>query len=111
MNIISFFKRPTTAPVAKDRLKLLLAHERAAVGASDVIALLREEIIAVIAKHFPVESDAITVRMESGDVISTLEVEVEIPTPLCVNVKMNAEEAKKKAELQKLKPVEVTVEG
>jgi cell division topological specificity factor len=89
MNLISFFKRPTTAPIARERLKLLLAHERASLGNSDVIALLREEIVAVIAKHFPVEPDAIKVRMESGDAISTLEVEVEIPTPLCVNIKMN----------------------
>ncbi|MGO9673678.1 MAG: cell division topological specificity factor MinE [Methylocella sp.] len=87
MSLISFFKRPVTAPIAKDRLKLLLAHERGAVGNSDVIALLREEIVAVIAKHFPVEGDAIKVRMESGDVISTLEIEVEIPTQLCAEIK------------------------
>ncbi len=95
MNLISFFRRPVTAPVAKDRLKLLLAHERGAVGNSDVIALLREEIIAVIAKHFPVEGDAIKVRMESGDAISTLEVEVEIPTQLCASIKGEKEKAAK----------------
>ena len=39
--------------------------------------------MAVIAKHFPVESDAIKVQMERGEVVSTLEVEVEIPTPMC----------------------------
>ncbi len=105
MNFISFFKRPTTtAPVAKDRLKLLLAHERAVFGNSDVIALLREEIVAVIAKHFPVESDAIKVRMESGDAISTLEVEVEIPTPLCASAKTKAAEKKEQ-------PVAVAAEG
>ncbi|MEJ0095264.1 MAG: cell division topological specificity factor MinE [Methylocella sp.] len=107
MNLISFFKRPTTAPVARERLKLLLAHERAVLGNSDVIALLREEIVAVIAKHFPVEPDAIKVRMESGDAISTLEVEVEIPTPLCVNIKMNPQ----KADAQKQKPVAVAAEA
>ncbi len=97
MNIISFFKRPTSsAPVARDRLKLLLAHERTAVGNSDVIALLREEIVAVIAKHFPVAAEAITVRMESGDAISTLEVEVEIPTELCAEAQASAD-AKKAA--------------
>jgi cell division topological specificity factor len=96
MNLISFFKRPVTAPIAKDRLKLLLAHERGAIGNSNVIALLREEIVAVIAKHFPVESDAIKVRMESGDVISTLEVEVEIPTQLCAEIKGAAKDGAKK---------------
>lgn len=95
MNFISFFKKPTTAPVAKDRLKLLLAHERGAVGNSDLISTLREEIVAVIAKHFPVEADAIKVHMQTGDPVSTLEVEVEVPTTLCVNLRAD-DEAKKK---------------
>jgi len=92
MNLISFFKRPsaTSAPVARERLKLMLAHERVAFGASDVIAVLQEELVAVIAKHFPVDSDSIKIRMERGDAISTLEVEVEIPTPMCVNISLNA---------------------
>jgi cell division topological specificity factor len=95
MNLISFFKRPnTSAPVARERLKLMLAHERAAFGASDVIALLQDEIVAVIAKHFPVEPEAIKIRMDRGDAISTLEVEVEIPTPLCVNISLNAPKPK-----------------
>ncbi len=98
MNLISFFKRPnTSAPVARERLKLMLAHERAAFGASDVIALLQDEIVAVIAKHFPVEPEAIKIRMDRGDAISTLEVEVEIPTPLCVNISLNAPKPELKA--------------
>jgi cell division topological specificity factor len=91
MNLISFFKRPssTSAPVARERLKLMLAHERVAFGASDVISVLQDEIVAVIAKHFPVDSDSIKIRMERGEAISTLEVEVEIPTPMCVNITLN----------------------
>jgi cell division topological specificity factor len=83
MKLINFFKRPTTAPVARERLQILLAHERAVSGKSDLIAILQEEIMAVIAKHFPVEQEAIKVKMERGEVVSTLEVEVEIPTPMC----------------------------
>jgi cell division topological specificity factor len=83
MKLINFFKRPSTAPVARERLQLLLAHERAVSGKSDLIAILQEEIMAVIAKHFPVEQEGIKVKMERGEVVSTLEVEVEIPTPMC----------------------------
>jgi cell division topological specificity factor len=91
MNLISFFRRPSsTAPVARERLQILLAHERAVVGKSDLIAILQDEIVAVIAKHFPVEPEAIKVKMERGDAVSTLEVEVEIPTPMCVNLTLNA---------------------
>ncbi len=84
MRLVDFFKRPRiTAPVARERLQILLAHERAVAGKSDLIAILREEILAVIAKHFPVDHDGITVKMERGEAVSTLEVEVEIPTPMC----------------------------
>jgi cell division topological specificity factor len=112
MNIISFFKRPViTAPVAKDRLKLLLAHERAVIGNANVVALLREEIVAVIAKHFPVEPSSIKVRMETGDTISTLEVEAEIPTPLCANPKRTAEIAVEAAAVQKKKTADAAAGG
>ncbi len=90
MNLISFFRRPSTAPVARERLQILLAHERAVVGKSDLIAILQDEIVAVITKHFPVEPEAIKVKMERGDAVSTLEVEVEIPTPMCVNLTLSA---------------------
>jgi cell division topological specificity factor len=84
MRLINFFRRAhTTAPVARERLQILLAHERAVSGKSDLIAILREEILAVIAKHFPVEQEGIKVKMERGEAVSTLEVEVEIPTPMC----------------------------
>jgi cell division topological specificity factor len=68
-----------------ERLQILLAHERAVAGKSDLIAILREEILGVIAKHFPVEQEGIKVKMERGEAVSTLEVEVEIPTPTCPN--------------------------
>jgi cell division topological specificity factor len=79
MNILSFFSRRTTAPVARERLQILLAHERAVIGQSDLVAVLREEILAVIAKHVSVERDKVQVKMDRGDAISTLAVDIEIP--------------------------------
>ncbi len=93
MNLINFFRRPSTAPVARERLQILLAHERAVVGKSDLIAILQDEIMAVIAKHFPVEPESIKVKMERGDAVSTLEVEVEIPTPMCASLTLKGEKA------------------
>lgn len=86
MNFMSFFKRSSSAPVARERLQILLAHERAVVGKSDLIAVLQDEMLAVIARHFPLDSDAIKIKVDRGDAISTLEVEVEIPTPMCANL-------------------------
>jgi cell division topological specificity factor len=79
MNLLNLFARKASAPVARERLQLLLAHERAKAGHSDLIAILREEILNVITKHVPLDRDRIQVRMERGETVSTLEVEVEVP--------------------------------
>ncbi|MBZ6414360.1 MAG: cell division topological specificity factor MinE, partial [Methylobacterium sp.] len=55
MNLLSFLSRRGTAPVARERLQILLAHERTAFGRSDLVAVLREEILAVIAKHVAID--------------------------------------------------------
>jgi cell division topological specificity factor len=81
MNLLSFFKKPPSATVARDRLQILLAHERTISGRSDLVALLREEILAVITKHVAVDVEQVRVKMDRGNVVSTLEVEIEIPTP------------------------------
>ena len=81
MNLLSFFSKRATAPVARDRLQILLAHERSIAGGSDLVALLREEILAVIKKHVHVDGEKVQVKMERGAAMSTLEVDIEIPTP------------------------------
>lgn len=82
MNLFAFFTRGGSAPVARDRLQILLAHERTAAGGSDLVALLREEILAVIKKHVQVDQDKVQVKMDRGAAMSTLEVDIEIPTPV-----------------------------
>ena len=79
MNLFNLFRRRGSAPVARERLQILLAHERAARGQPDLLAILREEILAVIAKHVTVEHDNVHVRMDRGITVSTLEIDVEIP--------------------------------
>ncbi|PSC06899.1 cell division topological specificity factor MinE [Alsobacter soli] len=90
MSILQFFSRKGSAPVARDRLQILLAHERAVGGQNDLVGVLREEILAVIAKHVPVEPDNVRVKMERGEAISTLEVEVDIPSQAKVRVALSA---------------------
>ena len=80
-SLLRFFNRGGgSAPVARERLQILLAHERAEAGPSELVARLREEILAVIAKHIPVERDKVKVKMDRGDAVSTLAVDIEIPT-------------------------------
>lgn len=80
MNLLNWFqKRSSSAPVARERLQILLAHERAVRGRPDLLAMLREEILAVVTKHVAVEQDKIQVTMNRGDDISTLEIDIELP--------------------------------
>ena len=73
------FRRRSSAPVARERLQILLAHERSALGQSNLVTVLREEILAAISRHVAVEPDKVQVKMDRGAPISTLEIEVEIP--------------------------------
>lgn len=80
MRLLRFFSRsPQSAPAARDRLQVLLAHERASAGGSDLVSKLRDEILRVIAKHVQIDDDKVSVKMERGDKVSTLEVDIEIP--------------------------------
>ena len=82
MSLLNFFNRRSSAPVARERLQLLLAHERSIVGGkADLIAILREEILAVIAKHVAVERNKVQVKIAGGEGVSTLAIDIEIPAP------------------------------
>lgn len=79
MSFLNFFNRNRSAPVARERLQVLLAHERAFAGRSDLAERLQKEILAAIAKHIPIDGDKVVVRLERGDQVSTLEIDIEVP--------------------------------
>jgi cell division topological specificity factor len=79
MSILNFFTRNRSAPVARERLQVLLAHERALSGRTDLAALLQQEILAVIARHMPIDHDKVVVKLDRGDQVSTLEIDIEMP--------------------------------
>lgn len=80
MSFLSFFnKNRSSAPVARERLQVLLAHERAFAGRSDLAAILQKEILAVIAKHIAIDHDKVVVKLDRGDQVSTLEIDIEMP--------------------------------
>ncbi len=80
MSLFDFFNRRSSAPVARERLQILLSHERALTGGkSDLAAILHEEIIAVIAKHIAIDRDKVQVKMDRGTASSTLEIDIELP--------------------------------
>ena len=79
MSLFSFFTRGRSAPVARDRLQGLLAHERAMAGGAELIAVLQQEILAVIARHIPIDRDKVSIRVDRRDKVSTLEIDIEMP--------------------------------
>jgi cell division topological specificity factor len=78
MNLFTIFRRGS-APVARERLQILLAHERAACGQSDLLNVLRQEILAVIGRHVSYDPEKVQIKMDRGKSVSTLAVDIEIP--------------------------------
>jgi len=81
MSLLRFFssRNSASATVARERLQILLAHERGEVGQSDLVVRLREEILAVISRHVTLDPDKVVVKMDKGKHVSTLEVDIELP--------------------------------
>ncbi len=75
-----FGSRPASACVARERLQILLAHERGVLGQQpELLSRLREEILAVVSRHVALDPDKVIVKMERGKTVSTLEVDIELP--------------------------------
>jgi cell division topological specificity factor len=80
MKLLRFFGgRAASAPVARERLQILLAHERGLLGQPDLLVTLREEILAVVSKHVTLDPEKVIVRLDRGKTVSTLEVDIEVP--------------------------------
>ena len=79
MSLFDIFRRRGSAPVARDRLQVLLAYERNNRNQPDLVATLREEIMAVITRHVQVDQDDVRVTMDRGATMSTLEIDIHIP--------------------------------
>ena len=80
-----FGKKKSTALVAKERLQIILAHERASLTgdgknfAPSWLPDLQRELLAVIAKYIQVDQDALTVNLEKRDNLELLEINVTLP--------------------------------
>lgn len=81
MSLMGLFKKKGNAPLARERLQVLLAYERQSSrsGQPDLVNVLRDEILALIARHVQVDQDDVMVKMERGSTSSTLEIDIQIP--------------------------------
>ena len=79
MSIFRLFRSQSSAPVARERLQILLEYERRHSGRRDLAAVLRDEIIAVISRHVTVDPDRVQVKLDRRDRMSTLAVDIQFP--------------------------------
>jgi len=79
MSFFGLVRRRNSAPVARERLQILLEYERRIISQSDLVAVLRQEILAVVNRHVSVDPDKVQVKVDRGAKVSTLEVDIEFP--------------------------------
>ncbi|MBI6629428.1 cell division topological specificity factor MinE [Pontibaca salina] len=68
-----------SAETARDRLQILLAHERSTGSGPDCLPELQRDILAAIKRHMKIDNDAVDIRMDRGDELSSLEINIEFP--------------------------------
>lgn len=81
MGLLDYFRstRQPTAAIAKERLQILVAHERSERNKPDYLPMLQKELLEVVRKYVNVDPDAISVTMEQDDKREILELNIVLP--------------------------------
>ncbi|MEJ2310481.1 MAG: cell division topological specificity factor MinE [Gammaproteobacteria bacterium] len=81
MSLLDYFRsnRNASANVAKERLQILVSHERAMRNAPSYLPQLQKELLKVIKKYVPVNDDAISIQVDRDDHQEVLELNITLP--------------------------------
>lgn len=81
MSFLDYFKskKKNTANMAKERLQIIVAHERGMRDQPDYLPQLQQELIAVIRKYVQIDDDMVQVELDRNDDCSVLELNVTLP--------------------------------
>jgi len=81
MSLLNYFKKtkPNTAKLAKERLQILVAHERSVLNQPSYLPALQKELLAVIKKYVQVNQEDIAINYESDNDQETLELNITLP--------------------------------
>ena len=81
MSFFDYFrsKKKNTASIAKERLQIIVAHERNTRGQPDYLPQLQQELVEVIRKYVAIEDDQVQVQLDKNDSCSVLELNVTLP--------------------------------
>jgi cell division topological specificity factor len=84
MSWLDFFRgrrEQSTAATAKERLQIVLSHERVSRTGEDFLPKLQKELVEVVARYVSVDPGKVNVSVERGADLSTLAIEIELPGP------------------------------
>jgi len=81
MSLLDIFRtrKPNSAHMARDRLRIIVAQERAARHSPDYLPTLKRELLEVIHRYVHIEPDAVRVRLETEGDNGVLELSVALP--------------------------------
>jgi cell division topological specificity factor len=81
MSLLDYFKttKPNSAKLAKERLQILVTHERSERNQPSYLPELKQELLNVIRKYIQINQDDVSVNFESDDEQETLELNIVIP--------------------------------
>lgn len=79
LNYIFRNRQKNTASLAKERLQIIVSHERRAETNSDFLPNLQRELIEVIAKYVDIDQDQVKVELERAGNCSILELNITLP--------------------------------
>lgn len=81
MGLLDYFRseKKGSARVAKERLQILVAHERSERNKPSYLPQLQRDLLAVIRKYVAVDQDAISVNLERDDTQEILELNIVLP--------------------------------
>ncbi|MCB1755247.1 MAG: cell division topological specificity factor MinE [Gammaproteobacteria bacterium] len=80
MGILNIFRRKeSTASLAKDRLQLVIAHERTNRAGPAYLPMMKQDIVNVIRKYVPITEEEVVVNMESDGNCDVLELNISLP--------------------------------
>lgn len=81
MGLFDLFRQnnKTSASQAKERLQILIAHERTDREGPDYLPQMRHELMAVIKKYVPIDDDQVKVQVENAEGYDVLELNITLP--------------------------------
>lgn len=80
MKFLDFFRssKQGSASIAKERLQIIVAHERRKTDAPDFLPMLQQDILTVVRKYIHISEDQIKLSLDSSGDVEVLELNISL---------------------------------